>query len=210
MLYFVRSPWWMQKMFPERHWRIKTSEKNLYFTFDDGPEPGVTEFVLDELARYGGKASFFCVGRNVASHPDLYQRIIAEGHSIGNHTYNHLNGWNADDKTYIRDIADASEVIDSRLFRPPYGRMKRFQQHLVKTKMKIIMWSLLSGDFDTSITQKRCLDNVVLNARPGDIIVYHDSKKAFPHLEFSLPLVLKYFHDKGYVFCKLPETLEFL
>jgi peptidoglycan/xylan/chitin deacetylase (PgdA/CDA1 family) len=211
MKYFVKTPWWVKKIYPSYYWDIKTREKILFLSFDDGPHPKATPFVLDQLRRYNARASFFCVGKNVDAYPSIFNRILEEGHSVGNHTYQHVNGWKTADSEYLQDISKAAVKIDSILFRPPYGRIRSFQAKNVaaamkKTDAKIIMWDVLSGDFDENITGERCLQNVVLNARSGSIIVFHDSEKAFRLLQYSLPLVLEYFSKKGYRF----ETLKCL
>jgi peptidoglycan/xylan/chitin deacetylase (PgdA/CDA1 family) len=208
--YLAKTPWWLKLIFPSYVWDIKTKEKVLYLTFDDGPHPVATPFVLDQLKKYNAKATFFCIGKNVLLYPEIYQRIIEEGHAIGNHTQNHLNGWKSGDDVYMADITEASKHIDSTLFRPPYGRITSFQAKHVKDAMrkpavKIIMWNVLSGDFDETITAERCSENVILNAKKGSIIVFHDSKKAFPRLEPALPEILKFFGEKGMRFKKMGE-----
>ncbi|HEX6193520.1 MAG TPA: polysaccharide deacetylase family protein [Chitinophagaceae bacterium] len=203
MHYLVKTPWWLKKLFPSYEWSIPTKEKRIYLTFDDGPHPQATPFVLDELKKFGAQATFFCIGKNVVAYPEIYKRILEDGHAIGNHTYNHLNGWKSKDETYTSDIASAANYIDSNLFRPPYGRITSFQaQHIhraMKTeKARIIMWSVLSGDFDTTVSAKRCIQNVILNATKGSIVVFHDSEKAFPILKEVLPAVLQFFYNEGY------------
>lgn len=206
--YFVKTPWWLKKIFPSYVWSISTKEKKLFLTFDDGPNALATPFVLDQLKRYNASASFFCIGKNVVAEPHIYKRIIDEGHAIGNHTHNHYNGWKTKDKIYLNDIREAGKYIDSNLFRPPYGRISNFQAKglqstLQNGKIKIIMWDVLSGDFDESISGEQCLQNVLLNAREGSIIVFHDSQKAFEKLQYFLPLILRYFEKEGYSFEKL-------
>ncbi|MGK2864999.1 MAG: polysaccharide deacetylase family protein [Chitinophagaceae bacterium] len=206
--YFVKTPWWLKKIFPSYVWSISTKEKKLFLTFDDGPNALATPFVLDQLKRYNASASFFCIGKNVIAEPHIYKRIIDEGHAIGNHTHNHYNGWKTKDKIYLNDIREAGKYIDSNLFRPPYGRISNFQAKglqstLQNGKIKIIMWDVLSGDFDESISGEQCLQNVLLNAREGSIIVFHDSQKAFEKLQYFLPLILRYFEKEGYSFEKL-------
>ncbi|MEI9809793.1 MAG: polysaccharide deacetylase family protein [Bacteroidota bacterium] len=205
MNYFVKTPWWLKKIYPSYTWNIKTEEKVIYLSFDDGPHEQATPFVLDELKKYNAKASFFCIGKNVAAHPSLYKRILEEGHTAGNHTYHHLNGWKTPDEQYLKDVAEAAKIIDSSLFRPPYGRIRSFQAKNItaamkNTSAKIIMWDVLSGDFDQAITKDQCLQNVVLNTKQGSIVVFHDSEKAFPLLEFCLPNTLKFFSKKGFRF----------
>ena len=173
----------------------------VYLTFDDGPHPEITAFVLDELKKWEAKASFFCIGENVARYPDVFKRIKDEGHTIGNHTMHHLNGWKTKDDMYLDDIRQAAQLISSDLFRPPYGRIRFSQLQKLDKKMKVVMWSLLSGDFDVTITPEKCLNNVISNIKNGDIIVFHDSIKAKKNLMYALPLVLKFLRDNGYV-CK--------
>lgn len=208
MRYLVKTPWLFRKLWPSYVWEIVTKEKNLYLTFDDGPHPVATPFVLDALKKYDARATFFCLGKNVKDQPGIYRRILDEGHSVGNHTQQHLNGWKTSDDIYLNDVAEAARYIDSDKFRPPYGRIRRFQAMNLSHAMKvdhprIIMWSVLSGDFDTSITKEKCLQNVVLNTSAGSIIVFHDSEKAFPLLEYALPRTLEFFTGKGYRFVKL-------
>ena len=205
MFYFVKTPGWLKKIYDSYIWSVPATDKILYLTFDDGPHPEATPFVLKELKKYNVLATFFCIGKNVVAYPGIYDQIIREGHSIGNHTYNHLNGWKANNDDYLNDIALAANEIDSYLFRPPYGRITSFQAKQLKTVMKgkepkVIMWDVLSGDFDTSCSPQQCLENVLFASVPGSIIVFHDSEKAFSRLEYALPRVLQYFSKKGYLF----------
>lgn len=205
MFYFVKTPWWLKRIYDSYVWNMPSKEKNIYLTFDDGPHPVATPFVLQQLRQYNALATFFCIGKNVISYPDIYRQIIVEGHVTGNHTYNHLNGWKTPNDRYMNDIALASREIDSNLFRPPYGRITSFQAKNLKPVMKgkdvkVIMWDVLSADFDTACTPQQCLSNVVLAAAPGSIIVFHDSEKAYPRLEYTLPRILKFYSEKGYQF----------
>ena len=203
MFYFIKTPGWLKKiLYPSLIWNIDTTEKILYLTFDDGPHEKATPFALDQLKKYNAKATFFCLGKNVIEQQNIYQRILDEGHKAGNHTFNHLNGWKTKDNTYFENIAEAAKHIDSKLFRPPYGRITRFQAKTLNanTKYKIIMWDVLSGDFDISLSREKCFQNVALNAKPGSIIVFHDSEKAFERMSYALPKLLKHFTDKGYRF----------
>jgi peptidoglycan/xylan/chitin deacetylase (PgdA/CDA1 family) len=203
-MYLVKTPWWLRKLYPTLTWQMPGEEKNLYLTFDDGPHETATPFVLDCLKQYEAKATFFCIGKNVQQYPAIYQRILDEGHNIGNHTHNHLNGWKTKDKAYIEDIRQAANYIDAALFRPPYGRISRFQanflQQVARPAYKVIMWSVLSGDFDTQLSPQQCLNNVILNTEPGSIIVFHDSTKAWNRMQYALPKVLEYFSQQGFAF----------
>lgn len=203
MRYLVKTPWWLKFMVPGAIWSMPKTGKKLYLSFDDGPHPDITPWVLDLLRKYQAKATFFCVGNNVVQYPDVYNRIIQEGHVVGNHTFQHLNGWKTGDKAYMDDVAHAAEYIKSRLFRPPYGKIGMFQRFLLQKKkfeMRIVMWSVLSADFDTRISGKQCLEHVLLHAGDGDIVVFHDSEKARERMEYALPAVLEYYHAKGFQF----------
>lgn len=202
MFYLVNTPWWLKKIYGSCTWQMPATEKKLYLSFDDGPHPEATPFVLDALKKYNALATFFCIGKNVVEQPHLYTRILNEGHRTGNHTQNHLNGWKVDNEAYFKNITEARKYIDSDLFRPPYGRISPFQVKLVTEKlaMKIIMWSVLSGDFDPGINEEKCLQNIVTNMKPGKILVFHDSAKAMQKLTYCLPRVLQHFSEKGYQF----------
>lgn len=210
MFYLVKSSWFIKKLYRNCTWSIPGNEADIYLTFDDGPNPKATTFILDELKKYQAKATFFCIGKNVVLYPEIYRRIIDEGHAVGNHTYNHLNGWNTSDNVYLDDIAEAAKYIDTTLFRPPYGRIRGFQlQQLALPKFKLspIMWSVLSGDFDESLSKERCLQNVILNTNSGSIVVFHDSEKAYPRMAFAVPGTLDYFSKKGYNFKKITNEI---
>ncbi len=222
MFYMVKTPVWLKKLYNKCIWEIPDNGDNIYLTFDDGPHPTITPFVLAELKKYNAKATFFCIGENVTKFPAIFNQIITEGHSIGNHTHNHLNGWKTDDKTYLDNILTAQKYISSNLFRPPYGRIKRSQLRKLSTipacggtnsndsrlrrdkKLSIIMWTVLSADFDSTLSPEKCLQNVLRYTRSGSIVVFHDSEKAEQHLRYALPKVLSYFSEKGYSFQKLP------
>jgi len=212
LFYFVKSPFWLKNIYPNLIWDIPTQEKKLFLTFDDGPHPIITIQVLDVLKAYNAKATFFCIGNNVVKYPEVYKRIIDEGHAVGNHTFNHLNGWKSADELYLNDINKAKAHIDSNLFRPPYGRISRFQiQQLLKPKyqMKIIMWTVLSGDFDPDISAEKCMNNVLLSTKAGSIVVFHDSEKAAEKMLYALPKVLEQFSKKGFSFEKITgESLK--
>ena len=213
MFYLVKSPWWLKKWYSGLVWDIPATEKILYLSFDDGPHPVATPFVLDELQKYEAKASFFCIGKNVEQYPKIYRRILEEGHRVGNHTHNHFNGWKVSDKKYFENIGQAAKYIDSDLFRPPYGKITKFQASLLQAppyKYTIVMWDVLSADFDRSLTAEQCARNVIRHARPGSIIVFHDSEKAFDRLRGALPVVLQHFSGLGYRFStiRLPAATQ--
>ncbi|MCO5285357.1 MAG: polysaccharide deacetylase family protein [Chitinophagaceae bacterium] len=175
----------------------------VYLTFDDGPHPEITPYVLEQLALFQAKATFFCIGEQVEKYPEVYQQILDAGHRTGNHTYSHLNGWKTSDEKYFKDVEKAAAVIKSKLFRPPYGKIRRFQLKIItgeRLGLRPVMWHVLSGDFDTSLKPEQCYLNVVKNTSPGSIIVFHDSEKAFPRLKDTLPKALKYLKDKGFSF----------
>lgn len=206
MFYLIRSPWWLRKLYKQCTWSVNAGKKCIYLSFDDGPHPVITPAVLDELKQYGAKATFFCIGKNVAAYPEVYKRIIEEGHAVGNHSHTHLNGWKTGNGIYLDDIALAKKYIDSNLYRPPYGRIRLFQLKqlsLARFNLKTVMWSVLSGDFDKSLTREQCLQNVILNAAEGSVVVFHDSEKAFERMFYALSGTLKYFTYKGYEFEKI-------
>lgn len=206
--YFIKTPWIAKKLFSSYVWSLTTENNVVYLTFDDGPHPTITPWVLDQLREYDAKATFFCIGNNVEKYPDVYQKIISEGHGVGNHTYHHLNGWKTDDKKYIEDVLKAGQFIKSNLFRPPYGRIKASQAKkiadaLASNNGQIIMWDILSADFDSSFSPEQCLQHVLDNVSEGSIIVFHDSEKAFNNLKSILPKTLKSLFEEGYCFKRI-------
>ncbi|GAC1442705.1 MAG: polysaccharide deacetylase family protein [Sediminibacterium sp.] len=206
-MYLIKTPWWLRALYPSLTWRIKGAEKLIYLTFDDGPHEIATPFVLEQLARYQAKASFFCIGKNVAAHPAIYERILAEGHSVGNHTYHHLNGWKVSNEAYGKDIAAAGKLIKTSLFRPPYGRIRRTQLKQLlapgSSFRAVIMWDVLSGDFDPHLTPEACLAYVLNHTQAGSVLVFHDSAKAWERLRYVLPKVLEHFTAEGYCFSSI-------
>ena len=199
-MYLIKPTWWLRKIYSSAlTWKIPVEENKIFLTFDDGPHPTITPFVLNCLKQYKAKATFFCIGKNVQLYQGVFQQIINEGHRIGNHTHNHLNGWKTTDKKYFENIILAKKFIDSNLFRPPYGRITRFQIQQLQSIFNIIMWDVLSGDFDADLSPQKCLQNVVSNTSSGSIIVFHDSEKAFPRLEYALPKALEFFAEQGCV-----------
>lgn len=200
-MYFIKTPFWLKKIFNKYTWDIKTVHPQLYLTFDDGPHPVITPYVLAELDKFNAKATFFCIGKNVVLYPHIYEDILNKGHSIGNHTHNHLNGWKRPCEEYIENVTKAAQYIDSKLFRPPYGRITNKEgKKLLQNNFQVIMWDVLSGDFDTKITPEKCLFNVISKAKQGSIVVFHDSEKAFKNLQHALPETLEFFNKKGYEF----------
>lgn len=208
--YFVKTPWWLKKLYPSRLlWSMpQEARPAVYLTFDDGPHPTATPYTLEQLDRYDAAATFFCIGKNVLEEPLLFDRLRNSRHSIGNHTQNHLNGWKTNTGLYIDNIHQAAEHIDSRLFRPPYGRIKHSQIKILSESQpswKICMWDVLSADFDTRITPQKCLENVVFNIEPGSIVVFHDSAKAFDRMAYALPRVLEHCRKMKWAVKALPQ-----
>jgi peptidoglycan/xylan/chitin deacetylase (PgdA/CDA1 family) len=205
--YFIKTPWLVKRLFSSYVWDMPGDEKVVYLTFDDGPHPTITPWVLGELKTFGAQATFFCIGKNVVQYPEVFQQVQGAGHSVGNHTFNHLNGWKSGVKAYIDNTREATGYISSQLFRPPYGRIKKQQARgilkLLGAESKIIMWDVLSADFDGAISAEQCLQNVLKHTLPGSIIVFHDSEKAYPHLHYVLPKVLEHLSAKGYRFKSL-------
>ena len=205
-MYLTKIPPFIQRLYPRFIWRFPTDKKRIYLTFDDGPSPEVTPWVLKQLDEYKAKATFFLIGEKVKKHPELVHEIIDQGHSIGNHTYNHLNGRKADTKPYLKNFLKGQRVIEeftgyrTNLFRPPYGKITRSQANYILETHKIVMMDVLSGDFDRKLSAGTCYKNVIKNAVPGSIILFHDSKKAFPVLQQVLPQVLEYYFEKDYRF----------
>ena len=203
-MYLVKTPFWLRAFYPSCTWKMPGTEKVIYLSFDDGPHAEATPFVLAELKKYNAKASFFCIGKNVAAHPNLYDQIMQEGHTVGNHTYDHVNGWKTNTDMYIQNIELAEKYIQSNLFRPPYGRITRSQIHKIKAAknlpQEIIMWDVLSGDFDLTLSVEACTKNVIQNTSAGSIVVFHDSAKAFVRLKIALPAMLAHFTNLGYSF----------
>jgi len=199
-----QPPGWLRRLYFSFNWRMKSHGRSVYLTFDDGPTPEITDWVLNELKKYDIKATFFLIGRNVERHPEIYERIKKEGHAIGNHTYSHLKGWKTWGEEYINDVDLANQFIDSKLFRPPYGKIRQNQiRNLKKRGYKLFMWDVLSEDYNVNRTPDECLQFVLEYTVPGSIIVFHDSVKASKNLYGALPLALKTLTEQGFNFKKL-------
>jgi len=222
-MYLIKSPLLLKWYYPSLLWNKSRTEKVIYLTFDDGPIPNVTDFVLKTLKAFNAKATFFCIGDNIVKHPDVFECVKNDGHAIGNHTFNHLKGWKTDDGTYLENTLKCQELTKSNLFRPPYGRIKKSQikslESLVwsseskapnnsqlpapSSQLNIVMWDVLSGDFDINLSPENCYKNVIKHTENGSIIVFHDSLKAFDRLSYTLPKALAYFTEKGFTFSTL-------
>lgn len=205
-MYLVKSPLLLKWYYSSLSWNKARNEKVIYLTFDDGPIPDVTTFVLKTLKDFNAKATFFCIGDNIRKHPEVFEQIKKDGHQLGNHTFNHLKGWKTANEAYLENFKKCQKLIQTNLFRPPYGRIKKSQIRDIKSvhpEVEIIMWDVLSGDFDISLSPEKCCKNVIKHTQNGSIIVFHDSLKAFDRLAYTLPRVLKFFSDKGYQFGSL-------
>lgn len=193
----------LKQMIPDSTWKID-DPNGVYLTFDDGPTPGVTEWILSTLKRYNAKATFFVLGKNAEMYPDLYQRIISEGHKVGNHTYSHQKGWGMSLERYLEDVDFAGDIIHSELFRPPYARVTVSQMRAVAQRYKIVMWDIVSRDYNRALTPQKCLKNVTDHLSAGSIVVFHDSEKAFKNMSYALPRTLKRINELG-LKCKIIE-----
>lgn len=200
----VRTPGLLKIIYPQITWDIREAQSAVYLTFDDGPTPDITDGVLAELERFSAQATFFCIGRNVERHPEIYKRITDAGHVTGNHTYSHLKGWYTPDKEYYADIQLAATLINSDLYRPAYGMITPRQLKFLSKTYRIILWDVMSYDFDFNTSPDRCLENVIHRARPGSIVVFHDSVKASENIRYVLPKALAHFRDKGWAINSIP------
>lgn len=203
MWYPFKSPFWLRWLYPKLTWRRSRKHRSLYLTFDDGPIPEITPEILDTLKCYGVKATFFCVGENIQKHPEIFQRILDEGHRVGNHTHNHLKGWKTSKKEYLKNVELCNSLTKSKLFRPPYGRATRAQFSELTTSYEVIMWDVMSGDFDLKLSPQKCLSKVIKHSENGSIIVFHDNLKAIPRVTYTLPKAIEFWLKEGYKF----ETL---
>src|SRR5688572_5464518 len=204
-----RTPFVLPLLYPSLVWRVKAEQKQICLTFDDGPIYGPTEFVLDTLRQYKVRATFFCIGDNIRKHPGIFQRILAEGHAVGNHTYHHVKGWSTSVKDYISEVKSCDleisqyhQTFSSKFLRPPYGRITRSQISAL-TDYKIIMWDVLSLDYRKNLSPEKCLQGTIRATRPGSIVVFHDSLKAETNLTYALPRFIEYFLERDYRFTLL-------
>jgi peptidoglycan/xylan/chitin deacetylase (PgdA/CDA1 family) len=204
---WVKTPRVIRALMPDVLWQMPTKEKILYLTFDDGPVLEATPFVLEQLEKYNAKATFFCIGDNVRKHPDIFQQVINAGHTVANHTMHHISGWEISEETYLDEVSKCDEILGwtldkqrSKLFRPPYGKLKPSQHRKLKDKYQIVLWDVLSYDFDLNLSGETVADNVIQNVEAGSIVVLHDSVKAFPRLQTALPKILQYYAERGWEF----------
>jgi len=205
MWYRHRTPSLIQTFYPSLTWHKSRNEKNIYLTFDDGPIPEMTPLVLDILSEYDVKATFFCVGDNIIKHPDVFQRVIGDGHKIGNHSHHHLDGWKTPKKVYLENVATCQQTIIDRtayhsIFRPPYGKASRAQLKKLQHTHEIVMWDVLSGDFDQSLSPEACLQNTIKATQNGSIVIFHDNVKAKTNLTYALPKYIEHCLENGYHF----------
>jgi len=223
-LRLVKMPRFIQWLYPERIWAFSRKSNAIYLTFDDGPIPEVTPWVLDILKSHNAKATFFCIGDNVKKNPEIFRRIIAEGHSVGNHTFNHLNGWKTETSAYVENVLKCEDIISTiqknspfeggrgdvsnseLLFRPPYGKATSKQAKILQKKgFKIVMWDIISYDYETTISEEKCLQNILKNIKPGSVVVFHDSLKAEKNLRYVLPKVLEFISEKGWKYLPIQK-----
>jgi peptidoglycan/xylan/chitin deacetylase (PgdA/CDA1 family) len=205
IMYPVKTPRILRWPFPEMVWKVKTKKKEVFLTFDDGPIPEVTPWVIEQLKAYDATAMFFMVGDNIDKYIKVYQHVLDSGNGVGHHTQNHLVGWNTGLEEYLENVELCACKMESSFFRPPHGRIKKSQIKALKEKYNLIMWDVLSGDFDQDTSAEKCISNVLDKISPGSIIVFHDSIKAWPRLERALPEILRQLKEKGYSFGDLRD-----
>ncbi len=198
---FYSAHFWIRAIYPKGlTWRIKTSRKEVFLTFDDGPIPEVTPLVISILKKYNVKATFFCVGENVHKYPEVFDLLLKDGHAIGNHTHHHVKAWETDKNSYFSEVEQCNKLVQSALFRPPHGQITWKLARTLRKNYRIIMWSTLTGDYNTKLSGDQCLVNAIKNTAPGAIIVFHDSLKALERMEFALPLYIEHCIKQGYTF----------
>ena len=190
----------LKKVFPSLVWYFSSQEKVIYLTFDDGPHPELTPFILKELEKYNAKATFFLLGKEAETHSHLVSELLKQKHSIGNHTFSHLNGWSTKNDDYFEDIEKCDSILKSKLFRPPYGRIKPSQIRRLKKDYKIVMWDVLSWDFNQSLSEDKCFERVIRKIKNGSIIVFHENNKSLRNMKYCVPKLLQHFTDLGYQF----------
>lgn len=200
----IRAPKIIRKLYPSFIWNFPDEKDAVFLTFDDGPRPEVTPWVLDILDKYNAKATFFCIGKNVEMFPELFEEVKRRGHAVGNHSYSHVKGWGMQTGDYVRDIDIAGDMIKSNLFRPPYARIGTNQARVLSERYKTIMWNIISRDYNRSLSGDACARNVIRYLEPGSIIVFHDSIKCAQNLFIALPQVLEAIKAKGLI-CKRIE-----
>lgn len=211
-MYLSHIPTLVQQLFSDYIWRIDTAEKILYLSFDDGPSPKITPWVLEQLQKFEAKATFFLIGDRVIKYPELVHQIIDAGHSLGNHTHHHIKGRKSDTKAYLKNFLRAQRAITeysgyrTDLFRPPYGSLTSKQADRILRTHQIIMMDVISGDFDVKRSPETCINKVIKYARKGSIVLFHDSEKAWPRLQMALPKVLSHFAEQGYRFEEIPSS----
>lgn len=205
MAYLVKTPDLLKPLAGHLLWSLDQYSKEVFLTFDDGPTPHITYEVLDILDQFDAKATFFCIGGNVKALPEVYAEILHRGHKTGNHTWNHMSGWSYSDYSYYKNILECSQWVESNLFRPPYGQITPSQVRGLKSKYKLVMWDVLSGDWDKNVSPDQCLNNVIKNTKGGSIIVFHDSEKAKKNMLYALQKSLEKLSADGFHFTAIPN-----
>ncbi|MFI5205291.1 MAG: polysaccharide deacetylase family protein [Flavobacteriales bacterium] len=205
-MYTVKTPLLVKALYADLTWNFSRKTNDVFLTFDDGPHPQITGEVISHLAKANAKATFFCVGANIEKHPGTFQQLLAENHSVGNHTYDHMNGWKNSNRQYFRSIVKCKKLVSTSLFRPPHGKITRAQARMVRKKFNIIMWDVLSADFDKTVSKEKCVDNVIKNIQPGSVVVFHDSEKAAEKMLYALPRVLDYIQEKKWNMKEIPMS----
>lgn len=201
----LSPPRWIDHLIPGVTWHLPNTENQIFLTFDDGPVPGVTDWVLDRLAERNIQATFFCLGRNAEAYPYLLTRIAEEGHAVGNHSYSHLPGFGVSRQGYYADVALANSILHAQLYRPPYGRIWPPQLSMMRSRFRVVLWSVLSMDYSNRLSPWECSQIVERNTRSGDIIVFHDSYRAERNLRYALPHALDYLLAAGFRFAPIVE-----